>query len=852
MLLARMASLNMARMPVPCLARGIGILKGKYRLMNLINAQPAVRHVSSEIQQKDQQAGESNTATDTGVIYKSDEETLMYFDNVYARATSVWNPTLWYNLLLRNQSREAVRETIKNLASPPSNPIHGLELKSTIPVKRDGGVFATFVVPPKYTKAQVNSLIQQNTARESSKNLLAYFTRASAFPVKGSPWIEDLRRLPSTTIVIKFQGPALTEEEIYSLFRRYGTIVDIFPPISATNNEAKIRYRSYRGAISAKNCVSGIEIHNTVLHIQYENIIRGHIVSNFFTNHTRIAIPVMFALLSIFAVLVFDPIREFSIEQKISHKYSFSWDNRFWKQLKTLTSSTMTSIKYYWGSTDDNHQRKHLWGERIEKVNDLKMWLEENNNTFVVIRGPRGSGKHDLVMQHTLQNRANVLYLDCDKLIKSRTDPKFLKNAASQLGYFPIFPWIDSITGVLDLTVQGLTGQKTGLSETKESQFRNMLTTSLMSIRRIALKNYKAFISTSDGAVNIKEEDYLQQHPEAKPVIVIDRFEGKSEINGFVYKELSDWAAMLVQMNIAHVIFLTETVASNQRLSESLPNQVFKNLILSDASKENSRNYVLSQLEEYLYFNRKVKGEDAKEVEEEKKKNENDDSEANDDLNSDKKKAEVILNEKELQDIDASLEPLGGRMLDLQAFVRRVKSGEEPTEALDKMIEQASEQITQMFLSDKIDGTKSAQAWELIELLSSHPVLPFHEVVNMPLFKAAPETGIMELENNGLITVSRDRGVLQEIRPAKPLYRAAFTYLINDAELSKVLKTRYLLKVVGFETGRIKKWEEELKPLGKVPDQKLFKSRLDYLSGKINASNAVINKCEEEIKKLSK
>ena len=639
-------------------------------------------------------------------------------------------------------------------------------------------------------------------------------------------------------------------QEIYSLFRRYGTIIDIFPPTAANNNVAKVRYRSFRGAISAKNCVSGIEIHNTVLHIQYENIIRGHLVSNFFTNHTRIAIPVLFALLSIFAVLVFDPIREFSIEQKITHKYSLSWDNKFWKQLKTLTSSTMTSIKYYWGGPDDNHQRKHLWEERIEKVNDLKMWLEENNNTFVVIRGPRGSGKHDLVMQHTLQNRANVLYLDCDKLIKSRTDPMFLKNAASQLGYFPIFPWIDSVTGVLDLTVQGLTGQKTGLSETKESQFRNMLTTSLMSIRRIALKNYKAFVSTGDGTVNVKEEDYLQQHPEAKPVIVIDRFEGKSEINGFVYKELSDWAAMLVQMNIAHVIFLTETVASNQRLSESLPNQVFKNLILSDASKENSRNYVLSQLEDYLYYNKKSKGENVKEPESEKETAENNDSDSEADTSV--KKAEVILNEKELQEIDASLEPLGGRMLDLQAFVRRVKSGEEPSEALDKMIEQASEQITQMFLSDKIDSNKSAQAWELIELLSANPVIPFHEIVNKPLFKAAPETGIMELENNGLITVSRDRGVLQEIRPAKPLYRAAFTYLINDPELAKVLKTRYLLKVVGFETGRIKKWEEELKPLGKVPDQKLFKTRLDYLSGKINASNAVITKCEEEIKNLSK
>ncbi|MCQ4702356.1 hypothetical protein NE704_15540, partial [[Ruminococcus] gnavus] len=43
------------------------------------------------------------------------------------------------------------------------------------------------------------------------------------------------------------------------------------------------------------------------------------------------------------------------------------------------------------------------------------------------------------------------------------------------------------------------------------------------------------------------------------------------------------------------------------------------------------------------------------------------------------------------------------------------------------MIEQASEQITQMFLSDKIDSNKSAQAWELIELLSTNPVIQFHD-----------------------------------------------------------------------------------------------------------------------------
>ncbi|EDO16508.1 hypothetical protein Kpol_513p24 [Vanderwaltozyma polyspora DSM 70294] len=784
------------------------------------------RFITSEIQEKDQQAGESNTATDTGIIHKTEQETLVYFDNVYPRDTSLWNPAQWYNLLLVNQSREAVRDKITEFASPPSNPIHGLELRSTIPVKRDGGVFATFLVPSKYTKAEVNAIIQKNTAEESSKSIFSFFTRASAFPVKGFPWIEDLRRLPTNTIKVLFQGPPLTEEEIYSLFRRYGTIIDIVPASDSVKN-ASVRYKSLKGAICAKNCVSGIEIHNTVLHIQYQQEARNFVISNFFVNHTRIAIPVMLAVLSIIAVLIFDPIREFSIEQKITHIYSLSWDNYWIRQIRNFTNSTVTSFRNYWGVNENAFAEKHLWEERIEKVNDLKMWLQENNNTFVVVRGPRGSGKNELIMQHTVGDRTNVLYLDCDKLIKSRTDAKFLRNAASQLGYFPIFPWINSVTSVIDLMVQGLTGQKSGLSETKEAQFRTMLTTALTSIRRIALKGYKSVIVDGGEDVNVKEEDYLQQHPEAKPIIVIDRYEGKSEINGFIYKELADWASMLVQMNVAHVIFLTETVSSNQQLSESLPNQVFKTLVLSDASKENSRKYVLSQLQSFVDSKQKSK-EDIKITE-----------------NIEAEKSKIT------DQIDDALEPLGGRMLDLQAFVRRVKSGEQPTEALDKMIEQASEQITQIFLSDKVDGIKSAQAWELIELLSAKSVVSYDDIVFKPLFKAAPELGIVELENSGLITVSRNRGVLDKIRPAKPLYKAAFYYLVNSQELSTILRTRYLLKVITFETGRIKKWEDELRPLGKSGDPKLFRGRFEYLSGKIETSNKVIVASEAEIKALS-
>lgn len=782
---------------------------------------PGRRFVSSEIQQKDEQAGESNTATDTGIIHKTEQETLIYFDNVYPRAMSLWSPTQWYNLLMSNQTRNAVRAKIFKFANPPDNPIHNLELRSTIPIKRDGGVFATFLVPPNYTTAEVNAMIQKNTQQESSKSWFSFFTEVTAFPVKGSPWIEDLRRLPSNQIRVKFEGGFLTEEEVYALFRRYGTIINIYP--NPKEMTYLISYRSFRGAICAKNCVSGMEVHNSIIHVQYEQLTQGHVISDFFVNHTRIAVPLLLALLSILAVIVFDPIREFTIEQKITHKYSLSWDNYFLKKILSVTSSTMSSVKEYWGITDRHVQKRQLWEERQEKVADLKLWLQENNNTFVVLRGPRGSGKHELVMQHTLHDRPNVLYLDCDKLIKSRTDAKFLRNAASQLGYFPIFPWVNSVTNLLDLAVQGLTGQKSGLSESKELQFRNMLSTAMMSIRHIALKGYKPVIGSGDSIINVKEEDYLQQHPEKKPVIVIDRFNNRAEMNGFVYKELSDWAAMLVQMNLAHVIFLTETVSPNQLLAESLPNQVFKMMTLSDASKKSARRYVLAQLQET--------------------------TEDDDDIDTSKP---LDLNEKFVHEIDDSLDPIGGRMLDLQAFVRRVKSGEQPKEALEKMVEQASEQITQIFLSGSADPLRGAQAWELIELLSANGSIRFRDIIYRPLFKAAPEAALLDLEKNGFVTMTRDRGVLTDIYPAKPLFCAAFQYLLNNKEMYNVLRTSYLLRMVTFETGRIKKWEEELRALGKVSDQKMFRSRLAYLAGKIDASSAAIDDCESEVKELSK
>lgn len=816
-------------------ARSIKLASNPIRT-RLITPRPAFyvprRFAGDDIQKKDIEAGESVDANETGVIEKDDQETMLYFDHVLPFRSSIWDVRQWISYVIVSDKRpEAIQSHVMKLANPEENgsvSIPGLEITKLVPIKRDGGAFVKFKVPPNYTVSELNSKIQQNTVKESKHGLLNWITQSAAFPVKGVPWIEDLRRFPNRTIKVKFTGPALSEEELYSLFRRYGTIYDI-KPASEEDKKATVIFRSFRGAICSKNCITGMKLNDTTLHIQYEKYNSKNVLIDWLVNHTRIAIPLILAVLATLAVVIFDPIREFCIENKITNKFILSKKNSVVKWVNDLTNTTISSFQKLIGQDAKGGPRRGLWSERLDIVKELKLWIEENVNTFIIVRGPRGTGKHELVMQHALHDRDNILYIDCDKLVKSRTDSQFISNAAHEVGYFPVFPWLNSFSNVIDLGVQGLTGQKSGFAESKDVQFRNILSSVLIAVRNISLSGYKAIIGSGENATPVKEEDFLQQHPEKKPVIVIDRFSttNKSESNAFVYKELADWTAMLISMNLAHVIFLTEDVGTSQFLSESLPDQVFKTIGLSDASHESAKSYVLGQLQDDNV------------------------ADTSDDENLQEKKLDAVKLHSISEDLDKALGPIGGRMLDLQAFVRRVKSGEAPLEALDRMVSQTAEQITQIFLS-KDQGMKNAQAWELMKLLAENEEVSFKKLIYNPLFKSAPESGLIELERNGLIGISRDRGIMDKIVPAKPIYRAAFQNLVKDQSVSKVLETAYLLKIISAETQKIQKFEEEVQKLSYFANERAFRGRLSYLADKIDLSNENIIKAEAAIKAFSK
>ena len=148
--------------------------------------------------------------------------------------------------------------------------------------------------------------------------------------VLGRPWLEDLYRLPKSRLRVEFvatknsQPPAeLSQESLYSLFRRYGKIADITsqPPDSKILPKyAYVDFALVRDAIMARNCMHGFVLQEegsgtpTRLRLSYEQRVKAHTIWNWITNHPRIVIPIIAAFLAAFTVAVFDPIREFFVK----------------------------------------------------------------------------------------------------------------------------------------------------------------------------------------------------------------------------------------------------------------------------------------------------------------------------------------------------------------------------------------------------------------------------------------------------------------------------------------------------------------------------------------------------------
>lgn len=782
-----------------------------------INANPIPNQVLKSVTEasviKSTESGEDASVHTTGFIIPTEKTTTLYISQICMPKLSKWDPKQFITPFFFPTTKESVTEWVKKLCSN-----YDLQDSDIVAVPRDGGAFVTFKMPAATTKQLYNKSIMYNL--QAKIKGMHRVIKTEIWAVKGIPWIEDLGRYPVRSLKIKHNGD-LSQESIYAMFRRYGKIADI----RLDNGFTVVTYWYLNSAICARHCLTGCEIgeDGVSVHIHYMRKVSENPLVVFIRDHPRISIPMIMALIASFAILVFDPIRSWFIQEKI--KGEFDWNKNqllggLWKGYITTKNKVkgMLNLNSDAGDWELWKGIEDLMEERNKIAKEVKIWLEENVNSLIVIQGPPGSGKRNLVNNLILGDRPNVLVVDCENVIKSRKDYQVIQNMAHEIGYFPVFGFLTSISSFVDLFVKSLTGQSAGLSESKETQIQAMLNLSIASIRDLALTDYRKLLDTE--GFHMKEEDYLQQNPNKKAVIVIDRFQAarkKNQENAFIYKQLAEWASNLVQLNIAHVIFITDDVGSIQELVSSLPTSPLKRVMLSNASFEASNIYVQHAL-------------------------------SND------------FKEKEFgSDLQLYTSMLGGRMRDLQMFVRRIKSGDSPKEAIEGLTQQAIEQLAQVFLTSTKDyGFNVSQAWQMIKLISNakednkENFVPYQDIFLLPMFKKDTIKILQNMENVELVRLVRVDGVIIGVLPAKPLFGKAFKQMVDDREIFRVMEKESLMGIIAFENGRIQKWEEEVRAFKEVPREGLWKDRMEWLAGKITGSSKVVRDCETKMIALAK
>lgn len=523
-----------------------------------------------------------------------------------------------------------------------------------MPRFNEGGIFVKYSREPKVSDSDIEAATKDHLRANPIKTWFNPFQNVDAARVRGRPWIEDLYRIPSQRLRVEFlpcaagdQAVELTQEALYSLLRPYGKLVDIERQPSdskITPRYADVTFSRLKCAVVARNCMHGFKVpeqyaggkSGTVLKLKYQRRIKLSMLKDWIFNHPRIVIPVIAALIATVSVLVFDPIRTFFIKLKVKSTLPIA-DNAVVRWARHQASKA--NIPYFAHRRGDHDAQTAIWQGRQEDISQLRSWLTENVETFIVVHGPRGLGKRRLVLDQALQNYKYKVVIDCKQIQDAKGETAKIARTAAQVGYRPIFSWMNNLSSFIDLASQSMIGTKTGISETLDTQLSKIWQSTTTALKAIATEGRRK----DDKDAHLSDDEYLETHPEKRPVVVIDNYLHNAAEGTIVYDKITEWAAGLTAGNVAHVIFVTTDASFPKALSKALPNQVFRTIPMGDCSLEVGRKFLL----DHLTYGRESEKERPGQT-------------------------------KGLEDLDSCIGIVGGRVTDLELMAHRIEAGETP------------------------------------------------------------------------------------------------------------------------------------------------------------------------------
>ena len=312
-------------------------------------------------------------------------------------------------------------------------------------------------------------------------------------------------------------GPDVPIESLYLEFRPYGRILNIHYPPSLSKDTPRyiyVDFVSLRNAASARMCAHGESIDGTLLSLSYDTYQKDWFLWKWLVTHPRVVIPILFGLIVGLSYVIFDPIRILNIELGLSQRFSLK---KYFDLLGSWFAYGINTLGFYKNSKELQVNLEG-WEERMQDYNRLKVTLQSNPENVILITGPTGSGKSELVSK-AIASRHFKLYIKCNAIVNEPSH-KAVGILAEQINYYPSFSNLSSISTLIDALITVATGAKIGQGKDSlpglTSSFENDLR-KLMDCLTLALLK-----------IHQKQQAKTQSDPHASPiefpVIVIDDF----------------------------------------------------------------------------------------------------------------------------------------------------------------------------------------------------------------------------------------------------------------------------------------------------------------------------------------
>lgn len=300
-----------------------------------------------------------------------------------------------------------------------------VKINGVIPRLKEGGAFVRFTRDGSTSAEDVEGLVRKSLEGKVVRPWFNPFHRVSAGLVRGRPWVEDLFRPPSKSLRVELLPPKdgedakdITQEQLYSLFRPYGRLGEIESQSSDSKvlpKYALLHFASTKRSIMAKNCLHGIVVTSETdtgtllarLKIGYQQESRQGWIKDWLFNHPRIVIPLLAALAATITITVFDPIRTWNIKMHIKGVLHIT-NHPVYKWLHSKISGFVPGH----AGKSKNSGLNTIWDDRRQNVEQIQSWLMDSADTFIVVQGPRGSGKRELVVDMALKGRKDKLVIE--------------------------------------------------------------------------------------------------------------------------------------------------------------------------------------------------------------------------------------------------------------------------------------------------------------------------------------------------------------------------------------------------------------------------------------------------------